>query len=80
MERICGNCRLCNLKSISVRDALNYAQNAVGIFGEEKAEEVLKYIQSIRNAGGGKRQCSAPRPFAYPNDPCDSSQEFEVKS
>ena len=79
-ENVCGNCELCKLGSISMKDVLSYGASAVQTFGEEKGEEVLKYIQSIRDAGGGKRRCSASRPFAYKNDPCDVPLEFIPKN
>ena len=72
----CGDCKLCI--PVSFTTALEYAANATGVFGEEKGEEVLDYIQAIRNEGGGQRTCSAPPPpFVYPNHKCQVVTEFK---
>lgn len=79
MERECSNCKLFSPGTISLREVLEYANRSIDLFGEEKAEDILKYILSIKNSGGGKRTCSFPRPFTYKNEPCISPNEFSEK-
>lgn len=78
MIKICGKCEKCI--PVSFQTALIYAQNASEAFGEEKGEEVLNYIQAVRNSGGGQRTCSSPPPpFVYPNENCTVPNEFVAK-